>query len=180
MVLHVRIILLLSTFICIPPPHVNVHLVHSGSPTNKEINTLVCTTTEAISVNISLTFLSFEKGRNVCSNHLSCGEWRKNDTRDKYMSLLSAGKGKKTDTTWDRSNFNQEPNKPLTWTSHCIAGSCYGCVVCTSDLRSSATWLGALGPTGLTWIMKRDVHNEICLREFGKINFTADMIPMNL
>ena len=31
-VLHVRIILLLSMFFCIPPPHVNVHFVHSGSP----------------------------------------------------------------------------------------------------------------------------------------------------
>ena len=32
MVLHVRTILLLSTFVCIPPPHVKVHFVHSGSP----------------------------------------------------------------------------------------------------------------------------------------------------
>ena len=39
MVLHVRTILLLSTFVCIPPPHVKVHFVHSGSPScYKEIS----------------------------------------------------------------------------------------------------------------------------------------------
>lgn len=32
MVLHVRIILLLSMFFCIPPPQDKVHFVHSGSP----------------------------------------------------------------------------------------------------------------------------------------------------